>query len=80
MNFPEEHKNEILKIFKESFSEIKNAHDKNTGCLRNSYIRKVFYEKNYDYIKPIEIEFPSNSNKKFVYHYVPILKTLEKYP
>lgn len=56
-----------------------DTHDPNTGLLRNSYTRKQFYKKNFNYIEPKEIDLHDEKGKitDCKYSYVPILKTLE---
>ena len=78
-DFSTDEKKNILNMFSNSFQGLSDAHDKSNGVLRSTYSRTKYYENHYNLIQPIEITFPNTNNEEpYSYHYVPILKTLQK--
>ena len=77
-NIPESEKQDVSKMFLESFNSFKSTHDPICGILRNTYNRDLLFKSDPKYVKPIEIIIKDGGKETpFRYTYVPILETLK---
>jgi len=71
-------KNKIKYMFQHSYSFFENIHNSINGCLRNTYLRNIYFQQNFHIVMPVQINLGfDNNHKQCFYHYIPILNTIK---
>ncbi|XP_066589595.1 uncharacterized protein [Prorops nasuta] len=70
-------KKEIFAIFINSQNPLIRLCDSEKGILRNTFLRRKYFNEKFNIVWPLQIKLGFSSNHKIShYHYVPILETL----
>lgn len=74
----EEDKAKVASYFNNSFQDVTNAFGTERGFLRNTYNRKMFYNKTLNLVLPEEVNLLDENDEVtgYTYSYVPIKETL----